>query len=239
MITLNAGVRHDASSDFDNETTFTVSGVISAPGETTRLRGSFAEGFRAPTAGEFSFNPDLFAEFSNGWDIGLEQDLAGGNTRVSVTYYDQQIDDLIAFDLEAFTFVNIQTFTSQGVEIALDSRLSDHLTINTQYTYTDAVNLSTEIAAGNQPKHRASFEAFFIPVERLSLSLGVSYNGPEDDGAERLDDFILVHLRGAWEVNENFELFARLENLTDAEYQDNFGFGTAPLSIYGGLRSRF
>ncbi|MEL7546126.1 MAG: TonB-dependent receptor [Pseudomonadota bacterium] len=239
FVTLNAGVRHDASPDFSDETTFSVSGVIEVPQTGTLLRGSYAEGFRAPTAGEFSFNPDLFAEFSDGWDIGLEQPLFDGRARFTLTYFDQAIDDLIAFDLEAFTFVNIQEFSSDGVEVALDARVTDWLTVNAAYTHTDAVNLSTEIAAGNQPDDRFAVEFAAEPTDRLSLSLGITYNGEEEDGANILDDFVLVNLRGAYALTDKLELFARIENLTDANYQDNFGFGTAPLSGFGGVRARF
>ncbi|MEM6850487.1 MAG: TonB-dependent receptor [Pseudomonadota bacterium] len=238
-LTFNAGVRHDASDDFSDETTFSVSGVVEVPQTGTLVRGSYAEGFRAPTAGEFGFNPDLFAEFSDGWDIGLEQPLLNGQARFMVTYFDQTIDDLIAFDLNAFTFVNIQEFTSDGVEVAFDATLTDWLAINAAYTYTDALNLSTEIAAGNQPDHRVAVEFLAEPTDRLSLSLGVSYNGEEEDGDVLLDDFFLVNLRGAFAVTERLEVFARIENLTDADYQDNFGFGTAPISGFGGIRARF
>ncbi len=239
FITLNAGVRHDASPDFSDETTFSISSAVTIPQTGAILRGGYAEGFRAPTAGEFSFNPDLFAEFSEGWDIGLEQPLFGGATRLNITYFDQQIDDLIAFDLAAFTFVNIQTFSSKGVEVAFDTRLHDRLAVNLAYTYTDAENLSTEIAAGNQPYHRVALEILAQPTDRLSLSLGLNYNGEEEDTVNTLDDFFLVNLRGAYALSSQLEVFARVENVTDADYQDNFGFGTAPLSAFGGVRARF
>ena len=225
FITLNAGVRHDASPDFSDETTFSVSSAVTIPQTGTILRGSYAE--------------DLFAEFSEGWDAGLEQPFLNGAARLIVTYFDQEIDDLIAFNLAAFTFVNIEEFSSQGVEIAIDAQINDRLSINAAYTYTDALNLSTEIAAGNQPEDRVSLEVATRPTDRLSFSVGASYNGQEQDGAQTLDDFFLVNLRGAYAVNEQFELFARVENATDADYQDNFGFGTAPVSAFGGVRARF
>ncbi len=239
FITFNAGVRHDASSDFSDETTFSVSTAIEIPQTKTILRGSFAEGFRAPTAGELGFNPNLFAEFSDGWDIGIEQPLFGDRARLSATYFDQKIDDLIAFDLSAFTFVNIQEFSTKGVEIALDANIYDWLTLAASYTYTDAVNLSTTIAAGNQPEDRISIELSAQPVDRLTLSVGVSYNGEEIDGAAVLDDFVLVNVRAAYAVSDQLELFARVENATDADYQDNLGYGTAPASVFGGVRARF
>ncbi len=237
--TVNAGIRHDASSDFSNETTFSVSAAVDIPITDAILRGSFAEGFRAPTAGELGFNRNLFAEFSDGWDIGIEQSLLDGRARLSATYFDHRIDDLIAFDLAAFTFVNIQEFSTRGVEIALDAAMTDWLTVSASYTFTDAINLSTRTAAGNQPDDRINFELALRPADRLTLSLGASYNGEEADGAQTLDSFVLVNVRAAYALTDGIELFARVENATDADYQDNFGYGTAPASAFGGVKARF
>ena len=237
--TLNAGVRHDASTAFSDETTFSVSAAVEVPTTETVLRGSFAEGFRAPTAAELSFNPNLFAEFSDGWDLGIEQPLFDGRARLSASYFDHKIDDLIAFDLSAFTFVNVQEFSSKGVEIVLDAAVTEWLTAAVSYTYTDAINLSSTIAAGNQPEDRISVEFGLRPTDRLTLSIGVSYNGEEPDGAQTLDDYVLANVRASYAVSDDLEIFARVENAGDADYQDKFGYGTAPASVFGGVRARF
>ncbi|MEO1656994.1 MAG: TonB-dependent receptor [Pseudomonadota bacterium] len=238
-VTLNVGVRHDTSDTFDAETTFNASAAVTVPQTGTILRGSYSEGFRAPTAGELGFNPDLFAEFSDGWDIGLEQPVANGRARFSATYFDQKIDDLIAFDLADFTFVNIQEFESKGVEIALDADLYGWLTFRSAYTYVDATNVTTTNAALNQPDHRVNVEIAAQATDRLTLSVGINHNSSELDGVNTLDAFTLLSLRGQYALNDAIELFARVENATDADYQDNFGYGTAPVSAFGGVRTRF
>ncbi|MEM7741246.1 MAG: TonB-dependent receptor [Pseudomonadota bacterium] len=238
-LTLNVGARYDSSDEFGSETTFSASAAFTVPTLGTILRGSFSEGFRAPTAGELGFNPDLFAEFSEGWDVGLEQPLANGRVRLTTTYFDQSIDDLIAFDLGAFTFVNVQEFESKGVEIALDADVYDWLTFRGAYTYVDATNVTTTNVALNQPDHRLNAELAAQATERLTLSLGVNYNGSELDGSNTLDAFTLISVRGQYALNDKVELFVRVENATDADYQDNFGYGTAPLSAFGGVRTRF
>ncbi|MEO1042433.1 MAG: TonB-dependent receptor [Pseudomonadota bacterium] len=238
-LTLNVGARYDSSDEFGSETTFNASAAFTVPHIGTILRSSFSEGFRAPTAGELGFNPDLFAEFSDGWDIGLEQPIANGKARLSATYFDQEIDDLIAFDLSAFTFVNVQEFESKGVEIALDADLYQWLSFRGAYTYVDATNVTTTNVALNQPEHRFNAEIAAQATDRLTLSLGVNYNGSELDGTNTLDSFTLINVRGQYALNEAIELFARVENATDADYQDNFGYGTAPISAFGGVRTRF
>ena len=237
-VILNAGVRHDASSDFTDETTFSVSAVIEPPVIGGRIRGAFSEGFRAPSAGELSFNSDLFPEFSNGFDIGYERGFFADAATLSVTYFNQDIDDLIAFDLAAFTFVNVQEFSAQGVEVALDVDFGERFSFRGAYAFVDAVNVSTTLAAGNQPDHRLNVELAARPSKRLSLSVGITYNGREFAGGTTLDAFTLLTLRAAYQLTERFELFARIDNATDAEFQDNLGFGTAPISAFGGVRAR-
>lgn len=240
FVTLNAGVRHDASSEFGNETTFSVSGAVRVPLTGGVLRGSYAEGFRAPAAAELSQNPDLFAEFSAGWDIGFEQPFWNERASVSVTYFDQRIDDLIGFDPISFRPFNIEEFASEGIEVAVDAELAGWLSFSGAYTYTDALNLSQSEAAFGQPDHRFHAELAFRPADRFAFSTGVTFNGRETFfGGASLDSFTLVNLRGEYALSDRFDLFARIENVTDAEYQDNPGFGTAPLSAYGGVRARF
>lgn len=239
FVTLNLGLRHDSSSDFGSETTFNGAGAIQLPLPGATLRGSYSEGFRAPTAAELSFNPNLFAEFASGWDIGLEQDIADGLVQLSLTYFSQKLRDRIAFDLAAFTFVNIQRFNTSGVEAAADVRLMSSLSLHLSYTYLDAFNVTTSTTAGNQPDHRFNADIIWQATSQLSVSAGIYYNGKEPSFGTTLDSFTLLTLRGEYALGEQWAVFARLENATDAQYQDNAGFGTAPLSAFAGVRTRF
>lgn len=238
-VTLTAGIRHDSSSDFGSETTFNGAAAIEIPVIETLLRGSYSQGFRAPTAGELGFNPTLFAEFSKGWDIGLERAFLDNRVRLSVTYFDQKIDDLIAFDLAAFTFVNIQEYASSGVELSAYLQLHETISVNLSYTYLDAFNVSTTVAAGNQPKNRFNADITWQPSSKLSLSASVLFNGKEPTSRGTLDSYTLISLRGEYALSDQFDVTLRIENATDADYQDNAGYGTAPLSVFGGLRARF
>lgn len=154
FITLNAGVRHDASSNFSDETTFSASAAVQIPLTGAILRGGYAEGFRAPTASELGFNPDLLSQFSEGWDIGIEQPLLGGRASVSVTYFDQTIDNLIAFDFPTQRNVNIALFASEGVEVAARADITERFSFNGAYTYADALNVGSGTSAAGQPEHR-------------------------------------------------------------------------------------
>lgn len=238
-VTLNMGLRHDSSGDFGSETTFSGAGAVQLPVVGVTLRGSYSEGFRAPTAAELGFNPDLFAEFAKGWDIGMARGFWDDRMQLSVTYFSQRLRDRIAFDLSAFTFINIQQFKTSGIEAAAGLRLLDNLSLELAYTYLDAFNITTSTTAGNQPDHRLNADIVWRPSKALTLSAGVLHNGKEESFAATLDSFTLLTLRAEYALAANWDVFGRVENATDAQYQDNAGFGTAPLSAYAGVRTRF
>jgi vitamin B12 transporter len=65
--------------------------------------------------------------------------------------------------------------------------------------------------------------------------------GPRfDDAGEsvRLSDFALVNVFGSWQFTEQYELFARVENLFDKHYEPVFGFGAPGRTMFAGIRVR-
>jgi vitamin B12 transporter len=49
----------------------------------------------------------------------------------------------------------------------------------------------------------------------------------------------VFNLAGRYQVNEGTQLWARIDNLFDEDYQEVEGFQTAGFSIYGGVRFKF
>lgn len=238
-LSLSFGLRHDANSRFGNETTANGGGVVRLPFD-IRLRGSYQEGFRAPTTSELSFNPNLRSELSSGWDIGLEHNFWEERAQISVTYFHQSVIDLIAFDLATFNFVNLEAFESEGVEIASVVEVLESLSFKGAYTYTDAQNLTTDSRALRQPKNRASITVNYQPIDALTLSSGIYFNGRElDVGDAVLKRYTTLSLRASYRIEEHLEVFGRVENATDTDYQDIDGFGTPGASAYAGVRARF
>ena len=86
---------------------------------------------------------------------------------------------------------------------------------------------------------------------RGNVTLAAHYNGrardtvfdlpgfiPHSD-AETLDDYWLISAAASWKVQPGMEMFGRVENLLDETYQEVFGFNTAGIAAYGGMRITF
>lgn len=258
FLTLNGGVRNDNNSDFGAETTFSVAAALAVPDTGLVLRGAWSEGFQAPTTGEQDFNSAQVAQFafppgtvlalrpetSRGWEIGADYSALGDRLLLQLTWFDNEVDDLLAFQFVPGApnfgiFVNVQEFDTHGLELAARVRVSGTLDLTASYAYVDALNLTTGIAAGNLPDHRFSLDAAWRPLEKLTLSGTLTFNDNETSGVTTLDSFTLLSLRGAYDLTDHVELFARVENALDESYQDNAGFGTAPASAFGGVRVAF
>ncbi|MEL6979255.1 MAG: TonB-dependent receptor [Pseudomonadota bacterium] len=252
FLTLNGGIRRDTSGDFKGATTHNASGVFEVPFTGTLLRASYAEGFRAPSTAELTptlptIEPaNLVPEESQGWDVGVEQPLFGDKASVAVNYFEQDVKNLIGFSVvEPFTpnfdgrFENFDDFETKGVEVSLSADPTKWLSATASYTYTDAVNLGTNTAAGLQPEHSATLDLAVRPTDRVNLGVAVTYNGEEELFGVIVQDYVLVDLRAEFAIDDQVDIFGRVENLTDTDYLDNPSFGTAPISAYGGVKARF
>ena len=97
--TLSASVRNDYYTQFGNQTTGALGYAVRLTPE-LRLRASAGTAFRAPTFFDLYLplfgNPDLQPEEGQSWEAGV--DYWKGKQRVSVTYFQNRIADLIAFD---------------------------------------------------------------------------------------------------------------------------------------------
>jgi vitamin B12 transporter len=244
-LTVTGGVRHDASDNFDDTTTFRASAAYNLRETGTTLRGMWGEGFNAPTLSQLTFtNPGitLEPEESESWEVGIEQTMLDGRLRGSVTYFNQDIDNLIQFDQANFTNRNLGDTTQQGVEVTLDATLTGWAALTASYTYLDA-----EDDNGNQlirrAEHKGSGHLRLNPTDRARLAATVAYTGkrPDQSGGQRvtLDDYVLVSFRGGYDVTQRVEVFGRVQNALNEQYQSTFGFGAPDVAGYAGVRVTF
>ncbi|MEM6415306.1 MAG: TonB-dependent receptor [Pseudomonadota bacterium] len=256
-IDLTVGVRHDANSNFGGSTTANGAGNIRIDQTGTILRGSYSEGFRAPSPGQLGANangleailvagldPTLVPETSASWDIGIQQTLPFWGGIFGATYFQSDINNLIDFESVGPDFVaaffNREEVDIEGVELTLTLRPCDDLELLANYTYLEAIDVATGIQLDNRPENRATFDVNWTPVSRLILGAQVIYNGDETESfGDPLDSFVLLNVRGEYALNDAFSLFARIDNVTDTDYIDNSGFNTPSISGFGGVRARF
>jgi len=58
-------------------------------------------------------------------------------------------------------------------------------------------------------------------------------------GVIALDDYLLVTAAASYKLNSGLEIYGRVENVLNEDYEEIFGFETAGLAAYAGLRWKF
>ncbi|MBB4211504.1 vitamin B12 transporter [Rhodothalassium salexigens DSM 2132] len=260
-LTISGGVRLDDHELFGTFDTYRVTGAYRLGPIGTKLKGSYATGFRAPSLFELFGtccgdpqlgNPDLEPEQSTSWDVGVEQALFADRLRLEATYFRIETDREIIFggalgNPEPNYFNTGTPTTSKGVEISVDWAASETVDLGGTYTYNDAT-LETGERLQNRPRHTASAYvnwAFLRGRGNVNLSANHFSDSVDSDFStypttlRSLKADAILRLAASFDLTERLQLSARIENLLDENYQSEAGYGTAPISAYGAIRYRF
>lgn len=238
-VTLTAGVRVDDHSDFGTQPTGRFAAAYN-PADFVTLRASWSQGFKAPTLYQlFSAfgEPTLNPEESEGFDVGIDLRTSDQKGLFSVTLFDQEVTEQIDFSFDTFTYGNIAQVDSQGVEVSASYELLDWLTVDADYAYIDAKDGAASLV--RVPQHSGDLGLSFKPDSPFKGSILVRYNGEEDDRNGTVEEWTRVDLNASYDVSESVQLYTRIENLFDEEYQQILGYGTPGLSGSFGLRLNY
>ena len=205
-----------------------------------RFLGSLGRGFRAPNFnqlfspgffGAFAGNPDLDPETSWSTELGLQWQPSRGQ-RARLSLFENRIDDLIDFAGENFQAINIREARIRGIEL--------HYAINLQAWRGD-VQLTwqdPEDRSSGQDLLRRAREKGGISLDRLWANgawLGtelVHVGRRFDVGQVRMPSYTLLNLRAGLPLTTGLRLEGRVENLTDRDYEQLFGFNTHRRSLF-------
>lgn len=250
-----ASVRWDEDERFGGIATWRIAPAYIVPVIGTKLKASYGTGFKAPSltqlfvsfpAFNFFANPNLQPEESEGYDFGFEQPLWGYRLRVGVTYFHNDITDLILPNATFTSLENVGRATTDGAEVFAYLSVTDRFNFRADYTYTDATDDTTGLELLRRPKHRASFNAGWRPIDRLSLSATLLYVGSQVDGNRSFsiprlntDPYFFVNLAAEYDVGKGVTLFARADNLFDRRYEDPTGFQRPGFGFFAGVRVSF
>ena len=242
-LTLTGGIRLDDHEQFGSETTGRIAAAYQ-PTDQITLSASWGQGFKAPTIFQTTFiccgatepNTNLQPETSEGFDIGIQLRTQDGRGEIELTYFDQETEKQIDFGTSGYE--NIEMVDSSGIELAGRFQVNDWLNVSASYAYIDAED-GTGATLTRVPEHSGDVRFSIDPEGPLSGAVLVRYNGEERDNNGRIDDWTRVDLTGAYEINERVELFGRVENLFDEDYQQILGYGAPGLSGSIGIRLRY
>ena len=218
---FQASLRSDHNSSFGTNDTGNL-GYGFSFAQHWRATVSYGTAFKAPTFNDLYFpgfsNPDLKPEKSRNLEASLRYEMQRGE--LSLTAYENRIRDLIALDFLNAPFIfNVNKARIQGLTLAASTRLNAwHLkgSIDIQSPRDEAtdnllVRRANRHASVNLSRNWGDWH---LGTELIASS------GRYNDAAntQRLAGYAIMNAMASYQINQDFKLQARVNNLFDKEY---------------------
>ena len=251
-LNLVAGGRFDHFNQFGDVWTYRFAGSYRIAPTDTTLHASIATGFSPPSSQDkiFGNNFELEPERNRGWDVGFEQRLWNGRVQFGATYFHNRLTNLIGFS-GLFETLNLGAARTQGIETELKLRPTQDLTLTATYTYLDAektsaadINQPQGARLPRRPRHEGYASASYLWFGKLRTTAEgkfvnareeLTFGGPNFD----IEDYAFMNIAAEFEVTRHVAVFGRINNLTDEQYAEVFGFPALGRGAYGGVRLTF
>lgn len=253
----DVALRHDSFSDFADATTFRGAALL-RPVHDIAIHAAYGEGIAQPTffdlfgffPGSFEGNPGLKPERSRGWEAGASW--THGPISAGLTYFSARLHDEIVDVFDSTTFLSGVANAAgisrrDGIEASFAWRAAGWLNLAANYTWLKATQQTEpgdpRVREVRRPRSTANVVAYG-DVGRFSWSTSLAYVGARTDQdfdlfpapTVRLSAYTLGSARIAYRVAPRVELYARVENAFDDDYQDVVGYNTPGRTVYAGLR---
>ncbi|MDB2356102.1 MULTISPECIES: TonB-dependent receptor [unclassified Pseudoalteromonas] len=236
--------------------TWTVKGGISTGYKTPKTTDLYdgITGFGGQGTSPFAGNPELEPETSVNSEVALYWNSLGGEHNFNITYYNTKFEDKIARGDTVFSCeqtndvrpcvnlgqydqlgyqsysqkINIDEVDLQGIEIAGQYTLTETISLNGNYTWTDSEQQSGSQKGQpltNSAEHMANITLNWEATDFMEIYLQGVYRSDRYRGWDNVHDqalyyknYNLFNLGAQFYVNEYIQINARVNNLLDEDF---------------------
>ncbi len=272
-VTATAGVRVLHNGSFGNRAVprVALSFLAASGGQVfsgTRLRFTYAEGFKEPSfeesfgVGAFGIipNPGLQPEENRSFETGIEQQLYGGKYSVTATYFNNQFHNLVTLQSQSpivSQYTNLNRTMAHGAEEGFHARWRNSIRLDASYTYDSTQILDAPLAFDptalpgrpllRRPKHAGSLLLNYFG-KKWGSNVSGSFIGrrPDSDflfGAvppvDHTAGYALVNVGGWYALNHYVTAYVNVENALNRRYEEVAGYPALKANFRAGMRFRF
>ncbi|MFZ5862853.1 MAG: TonB-dependent receptor plug domain-containing protein [Nitrospirota bacterium] len=239
---ITIGGRTDDNNRFGRHNTYKAGAALTIAPWRSRVFGNYATGFRGPSLNDLYYpgysNPTLRPEESTGYEAGIHLDPVPGRLAVQATRFRTRYRDLIALD-SAYVPQNIASSDVVGAEFSGTWTAAAMATITGTYTVTNAVNGSTGARLARRPHNKGALIWTAHPDEASDLRAQYRVVGSRTDGGVNLPHYAVVDLSASNRLSSRTNIFIRIDNALNRDYQEVAGYGTPGRSFYAGVTTEF
>ena len=236
------GVRYDDNNRFGGHETWRINELYTIKETAMRLKANYGTGFKAPTLNQLydtiygTGNLNLKPETSQGWDVGIEQDVFKKFSTVGMSYFENAFSNLIQANAAPYVNQNVNKARVNGIETFMEMRPLTDLTLRSSYTYQDAKDLDTGNQLLRRPRNKASFDSDYRFLEKAHVHVNVLMVGQKADYDSTVAGYVMLNFAGSYDVHKNVQIFGRIDNVLNKQYQEVYGYGTSSVAGYGGVK---
>ena len=249
--TWAANVRYDKPQDVSAELNAQVS-LDWAFADTLSLYANYGTAFKTPTLSErfgFAGNQALVPEDSRSYEFGIRKSRASAGSvwdtlAWQLTYFNNQINDLITYNFLSSQLENINTANIEGLEVDVSLRPWDALTYGANLTLLSAADQNKQRLL-RRPARQANVYLQWSYTPGGTLALHATHTGARKDVDRttfaRVSQAAYTIYRASltYQFNPKLSGTLRLENMFDKDYEPNNGFQGQGFGLFTGLRYRF
>jgi len=202
-----------------------------------KLSVSASNAFNAPPLGylyaPFFGNPALQPEEATSYELGLQY--AADAQLVRATLFTSRVRNEFQYDLVTNRFANIASTDNHGLELSYSGVLGS-TEIGASLTLQDPTNAATGERLLRRAATLASASAW-QPIGAWRVGAQWVYAGSRSDsGGVTLASYSVFDLLAQWNIANGVQIFGRIENLFDAQYQTVNGYPQPSRGAFVGLR---
>ena len=200
-----------------------------------KIRAAYGKAFHAPSFNDLYFpgfgNPELKPERAISREVGV--DYVARAQRVSATYFDNRVTDLIAFSFDSSTSsflpLNVAKARIRGLELMYDVRWRG-TQVKALLTFQDPKSDDTGFVLQRRAKRHGSvtarrdFGPWMFGAEMVAS--GVRFDSANESPTSRLHGYAVVNLMGARRISNDWAVELRWNNVGGTDYELVRGYNT-------------
>lgn len=204
-----------------------------------------SKGFKAPTFNDLYYpgfgNPELQSEISYNNEFLVKANWQ--NSNLLVAYYDNEIDQLIAYNPACFCSENINKADLSGYEVVYQL-VDDKITHKVSASYVDPIDASIDPVTGQannsqllrRAKHHYGYEitadlgdlSFFAQFNYVGSRFDAVFGSPE----RRLESYLQVNLGAGYQLANHWDLKVKVSDFTESNPQTIIGYNNVGQQVF-------
>jgi vitamin B12 transporter len=238
-------LRYDSYSTFDNKTTGKIGlKYLHADIEDLSMSVNYGTAYNVPSLYQLysAYGLEtLKPESTKSFDVTL------GYKDFRITYFDTKIDDMIDFDSAKYGNIS-GTSKIAGLEAFYQKEIVENFLLSVNYTHLTKAQDQKGNDLIRRVKDDVKIALDYYGIEKLHLGVNAQYVGSRTDVKFNPDfsksdvqtgKYTVVNMTANYALNQEVEVYAKIVNLSDEEYQTVYGYATSPRAFHAGVRANF